>query len=164
MLDSNTAMRIRHSRTDQRTSVTMQTQGVELVVFFQDPIDAQDGGPVREIRVLPGERELTPRSLRRLIPSIALYEDYARDALMFRDSALNRAQAIRNTLGVTRRGLGPDFYPLVAENYRALEKKGEPHLVSALADMHGVTISTASRWIQGARDAGELPPKKREES
>jgi hypothetical protein len=163
MLDRDTAVRIPHSDTDSRTSVSMQTQGVELVLFFDSPMDAEKG-PLREIRVLPGERELTSRTLRRLVPPAALYEGYARSVLMFRDDAVAQAQAIRQTLGVTRRGLGPDFYPLIAETYRRLEKSGEPHVVKAIAELHDVSISAASRWIQGARDAGELPQKQEEGS
>jgi hypothetical protein len=48
----------------------------------------------------------------------------------------------------------PDFYWVIAANYRALVAGGEPHPVKALAAQHHVTISAASRWLKEARRRG----------
>jgi transposase len=59
-------------------------------------------------------------------------------------------------IGTTRRGLGDEFYRLVAQSYRAFAAEAEPYPVKALAEMHHVVISTASRWINEAKRRGYI--------
>jgi len=136
---------------DPRTSVTIKEHGCELVLFFAD-FGRQ--GPVREIRILPDTKELKPATLRQFLPNAPRYVQYARSVFTSKaDSWRSSALALRK-LGATKRGLGEDFYRIVAESYAALIAEGEPHPVKALAQLHHVGISTASRWIKEARRQG----------
>lgn len=164
MRDRDTVIRTPHDATvtrvagkrrvevhDPRTSVTMKEHGCELVLFFDD-LGRQ--GPVREVRILPDTKNLEPRTLRQLLPKAPVYIQYARAAMSDNVEAWrSSAQALRK-VGATRRGLGEDFYRVIAESHAALLAEGEPHPVKALADMHQVGISTASRWIKEARRQG----------
>ena len=146
---------------DPRVSVTMKTENVELQLFFDD---LSGEGPVREVRVLPEEGTLEPSVMGRLGPRMPMYVSYARAAIqMDQENAAAAAEGLRAS-GTTRRGLGPDFYRLVANQYNALVAEGEPHPVKTLAEMHHVTISAASRWIKGARQRPGLIDVKREEA
>jgi hypothetical protein len=138
---------------DERVAVKFPTQGLELVLFFDD-LAAE--GPALEIRVVPRAEPLEPKVLRRVMPEAPLYADYARAQIQMnlRD-AITAAAALRK-LGRTRRGLGDDFYRLVAQNYAALVKEGVKHPVTALGDMHHVTTAAASRWIKEARRRGYI--------
>ena len=151
MLDSETVIRHPHSRSDPRTSVTMNDRGCELVLFFAD---AGRQGPVLELRLLPGADELAPHVLRRFLPQAPLYVRYARAVMTEQhEDWLATSRALRD-LGSTRRGLSDDFYRLIAGNYRALLAEGERYPVKALSEMHHVTISASSRWIKEARRRG----------
>jgi DNA-binding MarR family transcriptional regulator len=59
-------------------------------------------------------------------------------------------------IGATRRGLPDEFFKVVGLSYTALLAEDEPHPVKALAEMHHVVISTASRWIKEARRRGYI--------
>lgn len=154
MLDSETIIRWQHDPdTDPRTSVSMKTHGCELVLFFDDP---GRQGPLRELRLLPDSAELEPSVVRRFAPQAPLYVQYARAAMTDDDEGwVGSLQALRE-IGATRRGLGDEFFKVVARGYTALVAEGEPHPVKALAEMHHVVISTASRWIKEARRRGYI--------
>jgi transposase len=62
-------------------------------------------------------------------------------------------------MGATKRGLGDYVYRVVAESYKAIVLEGEQHPVKALAEMHIVDISTASRWISEAKRRGLIDGK-----
>jgi hypothetical protein len=148
MLDSETVIRTPHSDDDTRTSVSIKSHGCELVLFFDDP---GRQGPLRELRLLPDSAELKPRVMRQFASQSPLYVQYARAAMTENDDDWRGSLQALRELGATRRGLGDEFYKLVAQTYRALVAAGEPHPVKALAEMQPVDISTASRWIKEAR-------------
>jgi hypothetical protein len=75
---------------------------------------------------------------------------FAEDLAAAREVPMERMRELR-AAGATRRGLGDEFYRLVAEVIR-----GKPYPVAALAEMQAVDRSTASRWISGARSRGLL--------
>jgi hypothetical protein len=134
----------------------MHDRGCQLEFFFAD---LAGEGPVLEIRLLPDAKDLTAAQLRELMPQAAPYIRYARAAIKHdRGEAVEQLAALRE-IGTTRRGLPDEFYRLVASNYRALLAEGEPHPVKALAAMHSVTISAASRWISEARRRGHIEPE-----
>jgi hypothetical protein len=145
---------------DARVSVAMKTEGVELQLFFDD---LSGEGPVREVRVLPDTGALEPTVLRRLAPRLPLYVSYARAAIQIRREDTAAAARELRAFGATRRGLGPDFFRLIAGQYNALVAEGEPHPVKTLAEMHHVTISAASRWIKEARQRPGLIKDTKEE-
>jgi hypothetical protein len=76
---------------------------------------------------------------------------------------LKTSQALRD-LGSTRRGLSPDHYRQVADQYAWLLAEGEKHPVKALGEMHHVTISAASRWIKEARRRGLIDEKETDDA
>jgi hypothetical protein len=164
LLDKETVVYAPHANPDapddERVCVLMKTRGCTLALFFGD-LGRQ--GPVLEVQILPDTAELAPHVLRNLMPQAPLYVQYARAVMTANDvDWIATSKALRD-LGSTRRGLSDEFYRLVADNYRAIVAGGEPHPVKALAEMHHVVISTASRWIKEARRRGEdLPVAERE--
>lgn len=158
MDDRETVIRAAHSDDDPRTSVSLKTEGLELVLFFDDP---GRQGPLRELRLLPGDDDLEPTAVRRLAPKAPLYIAYARAAMSSDDAAwTGTIQALR-MLGRPGRGLSDEFYRVVASSYQALVVEGEPHPVKALGEMHNVTISAASRWVKEARLRGYIDEKEK---
>jgi hypothetical protein len=148
MFDRDTVIRKPHSKDDPRVSVTMKEHGCDLTVFF-DELGGE--GPVRELRLAPDTDELEPKVLRRFFPRAPLYVQYARLATKFDvDEAVALARELRE-FGGPRRGLSADFYKVIAHTYNALVDEGEPHPVKALAGIHHVTVSGASRWIKEAK-------------
>jgi hypothetical protein len=155
MLDRDTVVYGPGSRPDgdPRVCIEMHDRGCQLEFFFED---LAGDGPILEIRLLPDAKNLTPGSLRELMPQAAVYTRYARATIKHQRSEAAEHIAALRELGATRRGLPPEFYRRVASNYRALVAEREQHPVKALAAMHSVTISTASRWISEARRRGYI--------
>lgn len=151
MRDKDTVIRLPHSDTDPRVSVTIKDEGLTLVLFFV-AADVTGKGPLLELRLEPDADK--PFEPWHLMPRLPLYLQYARAAIAWRDNdALAAMRALREA-GATRRGLNDDFYRSVAESYDSLIAEGEQHPVKALAAMQPVDISTASRWIKEARRRG----------
>jgi hypothetical protein len=157
MQDRDTVIRHPHSKADRRTSVTMKTRGCDLVLFFDD---LSGDGPVRELRLLPDTATLDPGVFRQFMPQAPLYFQYARAAIKFDRGQVRESLVALRDVGATRRGLGEDFYRQVARQYETLIAEDEKHPVKALAAMNYVTISTASRWISGARARGLIEERK----
>ncbi len=145
---------------DGPPTVVIEHRGCRLVLRFA-PGDFFGEGQLQELRVLPGETgELRPRVLRRFAPDAELYLAYARAAMQILgpegtpESRIEKwrgaAEALRQISGPGR-GLKPEFYRMIAENYTALVDEGEPHPVKALSEIHHVTISAASRWVSEAK-------------
>jgi hypothetical protein len=143
-------------------------RGCRLILRFAEG-DFTGEGDVQELRVLPDTKKLELRVLRQFAPDAELYLAYARSAMRIlkpEDTAEKRrakwerfndaAEALREIAGPGR-GLKPEFYKSIAEEYRALVDGGEPHPVKALGEKHHVTISAASRWVKEARRRGYLP-------
>ena len=118
------------------------------------PDDFFGEGPLQELRLLPDAEELKPRILRRFAPQAELYLAYARAGMRMED--VQAAAAALREAGGPGRGHGGEFYRKIATNYRALTAEGEPHPVKALAEIHHVSISAASRWITEARRRGYI--------
>jgi hypothetical protein len=140
-------------------TVVVTHRGYELVLRFAEGDFYGEHDP-QELRVLPGTKKLQPRVLRDFAPQSDVYLAYARAAMRILgpegtpESRVKdyrgAAEALRQ-VGGPGRGLKPEFYRTIAENYEALVAGGEPHPVKALAEIHHVTISAASRWVSEAK-------------
>lgn len=144
------------SETEDRVVVSMKSHGCELLVFFTD---LSGEGPIQEFRLLPDSSELEPKTLRQFAPQAPLYVQHARAMIRWDRGEIAETAAALRTIGATRRGLGDDFYKLVAQNYEALVAEGERHPIKALAEMHHVVVSTTSRWVTEARNRGLIPQR-----
>ena len=170
LLDRETVIRSPHDATvtfpegkkhvevhDPRVSVAMVEGGVKLTLFFEhENAFAGEADPV-EVRLEPHEGS-DPFDPWRFMPKLPLYVSYAKASLAHRENDIRRALSALRTIGVSRRGLGDQFYRTVAEAYESLVASGERYPVKALAEMQPVDISTASRWISEARRRGYVPP------
>jgi hypothetical protein len=157
MLDQNTVINVPHSDTDPRTSVTVQEQGAVLTLFFPAETALSGEAELLEVRLEPTNGEFAPWYL---VPRLPLILSYARATIAFRrDDAAAALRALRK-LGSTRRGLSDDHYRIVAQLYDGLVREGERHPVKALAIAQRVDISTASRWVSGAKQRGFVEAEK----
>jgi hypothetical protein len=159
MLDRDTVIRAPHSKNDERVSIKILDEGVALTLFFAPaatPALAAEG-PVVEARIESGNAE--PLQAWRLLPRFPLYQQYARAAVAWRDDDVRAALLALRQAGPTRRGLPDDLYRKVATIYGGLVDEGERYPIKRLAQGQNVDISTASRWVKGARDRGYLPEK-----
>jgi len=152
-------------------------RGATLRVRFAGDDQAGRGLPV-SFEVCPGTEPLEPRVLRRFAPQAELYVAYARNALRTyglarfegQETSEERLEALADAseplrqVGRAGRGLSAAFYATVADQYKLLVEHGEPHPIKALGEMHGATMSAASRWIKEARRRKLLPPKERRKS
>lgn len=132
--------------------VVIKDRGCELVLVFPDMTGE---GNLQELRLRPDVEQLEPRVLRRFAPQAELYLALARAALRMQgdDDVRGAVEALRS-IGRPGRGLPDPFYRTIAANYRALLSEGERHPVKAIAEIHHVTISAASRWLKEARRRG----------
>ena len=83
------------------------------------------------------------------------YVEYARACVAFRAPPNPPSTTPGSRPRRRRRALTDDFLQRIAEQYQAWSDDGRA--VSELAEAHGVNRSTASRWVQAARDRGFLP-------
>ncbi len=139
-------------------------RGCRLIIRFA-PEDFWGKGDVQELCLLPDTAKLRPKVLRQFAPQAELYLAYARAAMRIfeqEDVVENRWERFRGAADALRqisgpgRGLSDEFYRVVAANHRALVTEGEPHPVKAVAEIHHVTVSAASRWLTEARRRGLL--------
>jgi hypothetical protein len=180
VLDDETVIRIPHDATvtrrdgkkhvevhDPRVSVTVQSQGAAVMLFFNPGEGLFTGeAELLEIRLTPPESgRFEPW---RLMPRLPVYRQHARAELAVLDDdrnnhpdAITAIRAGRQVMS-TKRGLTDRFLWLVAHAYSALVAEGEPHPIKMLAEMTPVDISTASRWVSAARDRGFLEAKETE--
>lgn len=153
---------------DLRASVTFEdeTLALPLRIHLLDVRDDETGE--RELRVVGcelGERptneaealalpELTALTLRRVVERFPHWVDLARaHAAIDRERPAELGARIKRA-HPTR--LDPDFYRMVAAEYRRHVEEGEPAPVSAIARSHSVTVGAASRWVKSAREKGYL--------
>jgi len=146
-----------------RPSVSMKDRGVEVVVLFDDETFKTPGpnmADVVEIRLQPAKPgPLDTGALSALMPRAGLYVRYARALSAMEFATLEEKAKLLRDFGSTKRGLTDELLETIAGQYRALQAEGQPHLVKAIAALHSVDISTASKWISRARSRGFLPPK-----
>ena len=148
-------------------TAVVKHRGLELVLRFGDG-DVAGKGPVQEIWLRPDTQPLEAGALR-LMPSSAVYFQHARAAMALLGSRegtpAQHLQHFRETLEPFRKAAGPGrglsdgFYRLLGEQHKALVAEGELRPVTAIAEIHGVTISAASRWLKEARRRGLIEEK-----
>lgn len=142
----------------------VQHRGLALVFRF-DKGDIAGKGPVREIWLRPDTQPLEPGVLR-LMPDTAFYVNHVRKAMAIMGSDegtteeryeafFKSAEPFRKVAGPGR-ALSPAFFQLLGEQHDAVVAMGELHPVKALADIHHVKISTASKWLKEARRRGYI--------
>jgi hypothetical protein len=145
-------------------TVIVTHRGCQLLLRFA-PGDFAGEGELQELRLLPETEELRLGALLQFVPHAKEYLGHARAAMRILgpegspkerwENFRSSAQALREIAGPGR-GLSDRFYREIAENYFALVSEGERHPVKALAELHTVTISAASRWIKEARRRGYI--------
>jgi hypothetical protein len=117
--------------------------------FDKDPYD----------EVIPlGERLPRPldgRAVEAVVQNFRAYVEHARHAIEFRWSGQTPGSKPRNR---RRRELTDDFLSTIAEQYEAWSA-GTGHAVTEISKAHGVNRSTASRWVDAARERDLIPKK-----
>jgi hypothetical protein len=147
-------------------TTVVEHRGLELVLRF-DEGDLAGEGPVREIWIRPDTLPLDSGALQ-LMPSAPFYFDLARRHMALLGSNegtpeerwarfYEALKPFRNVAGPGR-ALTDPFYRLLSEQYKGLAESEYPHPVKTLAEIHQVTISTASKWLKEAHR--RYPPEK----
>jgi hypothetical protein len=106
-----------------------------------------------ELERLP--RPVTRADVQRVIDRFGEYVEYARAAITVGGPPQLPPGERRQP---DRRELTDAFMQLIADQYREWSA-GKGRAVTAIANAHGVNRSTASRWVDAARNRGFLPPK-----
>ena len=99
----------------------------------------------------PSLAEVGPEHARRVAANVSLYAKWARAWFALDRGDVRRAIEILDEVGRTRRGVPGRFLKIVADEYNGRVAEGERAPVTAVADAHGVSKATASRWISAAR-------------
>jgi hypothetical protein len=127
--------------------------GVELGQRFDRPNDGQPhkSHPIGERLPRPLDRAAVQEVAERL----GEYIEYARGCIAIGRIPNNSSTPSPGSRpqGRRRRALTNDFLSLVAEQYETWSA-GKGRAVTEIAAAHGVNRSTASRWVQAARDRG----------
>jgi hypothetical protein len=155
---------------DRSPAVEITHHGCRLVIQFAGEDDVAGDGPLARVEILPAGKQLELSDVRQLIPRAAEYVSYARAAMQTlgppeagtieeRWARFARAAEPLRRVSGKRRGLSDGFYQDIAEEYRKLTSAGERHPVKALSEIHHADISSASRWVRGARERGFLQGK-----
>jgi hypothetical protein len=103
-------------------------------------------------------REITPDSLRRLADNWDAVLNLTKAWLVndrAEENRILRALERRGRRG--GRGVGTDFYKAIAIEYRRLLRQGA-RPTTTIARTHGVSRTTASRWVKRARELAFLGP------
>ncbi len=138
---------------DPRTSVEIQDENAKVTLFF----DPDDTTKLLEVRLTPTDSgRYSPANLVPRLPRLALY---ARGLVEHKGGVAAVALAALRESGKARRGLPDSALKMIVTDYRGLVAAGEPHPIKALASLHSVHTSTASRWISTARARGLLEKK-----
>jgi hypothetical protein len=165
--------------TDARTAVTLRdVPGTPwpLTFWFLRVID--DDGEQQLVNVgfemgekfpiEPGARErelpevpaaIDPVAVQRIAEAYANWAEYARLAIVVDEEG--EANAIRRLRGPGRKParLDPDFYRLLADEYRAHRSTGRPG--RALAEKYHVNPSQVTRWVKKCVELGFLKEEER---
>lgn len=152
-------------------TVVIRHWGCELVLRFA-PEDFTGAGPPDEVWLRPDTKKLTPFQLRKFVPRVEQYLEYARANMNIfgpegtpkeRIERARRAAEDVRSLSGPGRGLPPGFFRDIAAEYEALLAEGQPYPVKAISLNHNVVISAASHWIKECRRRDLLPPKPKKE-
>src|SRR5262245_11296634 len=158
---------------DLRIAVTIEEPSTPfpIVVYFLEVFDTEipDAGALIAVGIEFGQRfdgdefdlgDRLPKPLdREAVQQVASrfreYVEFARAWVAFQGAPSSPRKTPGSQPRRRRRALTDDFLQRIAEQYQAWSDDGRA--VSELADAHGVNRSTASRWVQAARDRGHLP-------
>lgn len=100
-------------------------------------------------------RPLDRRAVQRVTEQFREYVEYARAAL---EHGVARRTPGANAPASRRREMTDEFLSMIAEQYREWSAGGG-RAVTEIANAHGVNRSTASRWVDAARNRGILESK-----
>ena len=158
---------------DMRIAVTIEEPSTPfpIVVYFIGVVDDEaDARALIPVGIEFGHRfdrgkfdlndrlpkPLDREAVQRVAGRFREYVEYARACVAFGGRPNPPARTPGAQPRRRRRALTDEFLQRIAEQYQAWSDDGRA--VSELADAHGVNRSTASRWVQAARDRGHLPP------
>lgn len=144
--------------------------GIELGHRFDakdddgQPRKSQPGPPRQSHPVgdrLP--RPLDREAVQEVVSRFRDYVEYARACIAIGGRPTNdpKQTPAAQARGRRRRELTDDFLALIAEQYETWSA-GRGRAVTEIANAHGVNRSTASRWVDAARERGSLPKKDKE--
>lgn len=120
--------------------------GIELGRKFErDKLDLGDRLP----------RPLDREAVQEVAARFREYVEYARACVAFRGRPNAPAETPGSRPRRKRRVLDDGFLERIAEQYRVWSDEGG-RAITEIANAHGVNRSTATRWVQGARDRGYL--------
>ena len=158
---------------DLRIAVTIEEPSTPfpIVVYFLEVVDDEipDARALIPVGIELGQRydrdkldlgDRLPKPLDRdAVQQVAArfreYVEYARACVAFQGAPNPPAKTPGSQPRRRRRALTDAFLERIAEQYKGWSDDGRA--VSELAEAHGVNRSTASRWVQAARDRGHLP-------
>jgi hypothetical protein len=132
-----------HLKDDETGELELRNVGIEL----GDEVRGE--GPFDEVP------ELTALTLRRVVERYPHWLELARaHALVPWEAPFDSIERQAKRPKPAR--LDPDWYRMIAVEYRHHVEADEPAPITAIAKSHGVTPSAASRWVKAARDKGLL--------
>jgi len=149
---------------DLRTTVTYRDDSLPLPlsIHFVRLVDDETGEhELRNVGVELGEElrdeesalaapELTAVALRRVVERYPHWVELARAHATFNlDEPLTD-----HTRRPKPARLDPDWYRMIASEYRHHRDDGDPAPITTIARSHGVTPSAASRWVKSAKGLG----------
>jgi hypothetical protein len=137
-------------------TVSIKHRGIELRLVFKGKAKRRrdEQLDLAKVEFLPDTAKLEPRVLRKFASQADLYVASAQAALRVDSKGVREKVEALRELGRPGRGLTDEFYRQIAEEYDAMVAGGEPHPIKALAASHTAVISTASRWVAGAKRRG----------
>lgn len=99
--------------------------------------------------------EITPLILRKAVERFPHWVELARMHLQFADPDDVAAGALALKRPKPGR-LDPEWFRMIASEYRSLVDSGVPSPITTISKSHSVSVSAASRWVSRARDLGFL--------
>jgi hypothetical protein len=99
--------------------------------------------------------EITPLMLRKAVERFPHWVELARMHLEFAepDDVAAGALALRRPKPAR---LDPEWFRMIASEYRSLVESGVPSPITTISKSHNVSVSAASRWVSRARRLGFL--------
>jgi hypothetical protein len=150
---------------DYRLTVTYRDESlaVPLSIHFVDVVDNETGErelrnvgielgePLRDEETAVNAPELTALTLRRVVERYPHWLELARAHAKFNVPVESDPKHMKRQKPAR---LDPDWYRMIAEEYRHHLEDGDPRPVTTIAGSHGVSLSAASRWVKAARERG----------
>jgi transposase-like protein len=129
--------------------------GIELGQRFDRPDDGQPHKTTYIGERLP--RPLDRDAVQEVTARFREYVEYARGCIAIGGIPNPSRKTPGSRPRRRRRELTDDFLERIAKQFKTWSDDGG-RAVTEIANAHGVNRSTASRWVQAARDGGYLPP------